>query len=56
MNKMKRVNFYCPTKQLKTLRKLASGRGVSLSEVIRQALDEYEENRRYVIRRNGSSG
>lgn len=41
--RMKKINLYVPEPLLASLQKLAAEKGLSLSEVIRRALDHYVE-------------
>lgn len=43
---MKRVNYYLPENQIKRLVELSKRTGLSMSELIRRALDEFFERRK----------
>ena len=38
---MKRVNYYIPDRQIEKLRELSEHTGISMSEIIRRAIDDY---------------
>ena len=43
---MKRVNYYLSEKQIKDLKQLSGKTGITVSEIIRRAIDEYlDENK-----------
>jgi predicted DNA binding CopG/RHH family protein len=43
---MKRVNYYLPERQMESLKKESSRMGLSISEIIRRAIDEWLERQR----------
>ena len=47
MSKMKRFNYFYTAKQIEELKKLSTETGLSVSELIRRAIDEYTQKKKY---------
>ena len=41
--KMKKINLYLPIKMVQSFKEIAESKGISVSELIRRALDEWLE-------------